>query len=196
MALADIVKTMVVAVPESGIEIEYLSDDKDANGDEAEGSEPKKVLALAETMTPSASLLLHVDPLWIKLGSNLPVRVAWVNGNIDGFAEMAIGKDNVTNLEGNHPTRKKVGGFDLRPGAIVLDLHLDSKQVYEGSDGIFSVVLLVKTNGRVDKEKEDDTDNIFSVGSMVLIIRQGNGNKSSVLHDPGERIPHETEELG
>lgn len=131
----------------------------------------------------------------LALGERFTSKGGLVDGNVDGLDETAVGRDDVTDLESNHITGDEVSGLDLLPGAVALDTGLRSERIHKSLDRITSVPLFVETDGRVDEQQEHDTDEILPVGCHVLAVREDDGDDSGGLHDPGEGIPHETEEL-
>lgn len=132
---------------------------------------------------------------FLALGKRLAGKRRLVDGHVDSFRETAIGGNDVTNLEGHHVTRNKLGRFDLEPFAFTLDLGLGRERVHECLDGIASTAFLVEADSRVDEQQEDNTNEILPIRRHTLTVREGNGDESSTLHDPGQRVPHETQEL-
>lgn len=118
-----------------------------------------------------------------------------VDGNVDGFGKTAVGGNDVTDLEGNHITGDEVGRLDFLPLAVTLHASLGSERVHKGLDSVTGATLLVETNGGVDEEQEDDTDEILPVRCAASTVGEGDGDESGGFHDPGERVPHEGEEL-
>lgn len=118
-----------------------------------------------------------------------------VDGDIDGLSETAVGGDDVTNLEGDHITGYEDRGLDLLPLGVTPDPGLGGEGVHEGLDGVTSVAFFVETDTRVDEEQENDTDEIGPIRGHALTVGEGDGDEGSSLHNPGQGIPHEREEL-
>jgi len=85
--------------------------------------------------------------------------------------------------------------LDLLPSATSLDPGLGGQRVHQGLDGVTSVPLLDETDSRVDQQQEDDTDEILPIRRSALTVGKGDGDQSGTLHDPGQGVPHEGQEL-
>ena len=83
----------------------------------------------------------------------------------------------------------------LLTAACCAHLGLGGKVGHERSCGVTSVVLLNEGDGGVDNQKHDDTDEVLPVRRLATSVGQGNGHDGSHLHDPGQGVPHEPEEL-
>jgi hypothetical protein len=129
------------------------------------------------------------------LGEGFTSESGLIDRDVDSLSETAVGGDNITDFERDHVTGYEDGGFDFGPRSLTLALGFGCERVHEGLDGISSVAFLVETDGRVDEKQENDTDEILPVRGTVFAVGQGDGDEGSTFHDPGERIPHETEEL-
>lgn len=131
----------------------------------------------------------------LRDGERFTCKGSLVDGDVDGLGKTTVGGNDITNLERDHVTGNETGGLVLGPLAVTLDLGLGGERVHEGLDGVTGVALLVETDTRVDEEKEDDTDEILPIRSATFTIGQGDGDEGGGFHDPGERVPHEREEL-
>jgi hypothetical protein len=85
--------------------------------------------------------------------------------------------------------------LDFLPCTVTLNPGLGGQGVHQRLDGVTSVPLLNETNGRVDQEQQDDTDEILPIRGSALTVGKGDSDQSSSLHDPGEGVPHEGKEL-
>lgn len=121
---------------------------------------------------------------FLGLREGLSSESGLVDGDVDGLCETAIGGDNVTDLEGNHVTRNQVGRLDFGPVASALDFGLGGEGVHEGFDSVTGVAFFVETDGGIDEEEENDTDEIRPIGGLALTVREDDGDKSSGFHDP------------
>ena len=90
----------------------------------------------------------------------------------------------------------KISRFDLRQATIVLDIGIGCKGVHESLDHIDGIAFLVETNRWIDKQKEEDTKEVFPIWRLMFTIGEHDGHESSTFHDLGQRVPHETQELG
>jgi len=129
------------------------------------------------------------------LGERFTSKSGLVDGDVDGLGKTAVGGNNVTNFEGDHVTRDQGGGFDFAPLTSAADFSLGRERIHEGLDGVTGVALLVETDGGIDEEQEDDTDEILPIRGLALTIGEGDGDEGGSLHDPGEGIPHKGKEL-
>jgi len=133
---------------------------------------------------------------FLCLRKGLSSKSSLVDRDVDSFSETTVGGNNVTDFEGNHVTGNKISRFDLGPAAIALDFGFGSERIHEGLYCITSITLFVETDSRVDEQQQDDTDKVLPVGCTTFTVGKGDSDESSGFHDPGERIPHETQKLG
>ena len=219
----DVVKTTSVRVSEVGVENEDLEQDEDTDGDETERTDSGKdhlqvtglVVVLSDKggssteegvgtgrdddtlalslLTGRAGEALVTELL--ALGQRFTGKGGLVHGNIDSLGKTNIGGADITVLEGDNVSGNKLGGLDLLPGTVSLDPSLRGERVHESLDGVTGVPLLDETNSRVDEQKQDDTDEVLPVRGLASTVGESDGDKGSTLHDPGERVPHEREEL-
>ena len=80
---------------------------------------------------------------------------------------------------------------NLLPVSVSLHLGLGGEGLHEGLDSVSGVSLLNESNGGVDEEKEDDTDEVLPIGGKASAVGKSNGDERGSLHDPGQRVPHE-----
>jgi hypothetical protein len=85
--------------------------------------------------------------------------------------------------------------LDFLPGTSTLNPGLGGQRVHEGLDGVTSVPFLDETDSRVDQQQEDDTDEILPIRRSALSVGKGDGDQGGTLHNPGQRVPHEGQEL-
>jgi hypothetical protein len=128
-------------------------------------------------------------------GQGFTSKRGLVDRNVDSLGETAVGGNDVTNFEGDHVTGDEVGGFDFLPLTVTLDLGFGGERVHKGLDSVTSVALFVETDGRVGEEEENDTDKVGPVRRLALTVGESDSDEGGSFHDPGERIPHEREEL-
>ena len=67
----------------------------------------------------------------------------------------------------DHVTGHELSGLNLAVLVGTLDLHLGGERVHERLDDVTSVPFLVETDGRVDEQQGDDTDEILPVWGTV-----------------------------
>jgi hypothetical protein len=128
-------------------------------------------------------------------GERLASERSLVDGHVDRLGKTAVGRDDVADFERNHVTGDKLRRLDLAPCTTAPDPRLGGERVHERLDGIPGGALLVEADGRVDEEQEDDTDEVVPIWRAVLAVGECNSDQGGSLHDPRERVPHETEEL-
>ena len=85
--------------------------------------------------------------------------------------------------------------LDFLPSTSTLNPSLGGQRVHEGLDGVTSIPFLDETDSRVDQQQEDDTDEILPIRGSALSVGKGDGDQGGTLHDPGQRVPHEGQEL-
>ena len=96
--------------------------------------------------------------------------------DINSFDETTVGRADVTVFESDQVTGDELGRLDFFPGTVTLDLCLRSERVHECLDGVSGVSLLDETDGGVDQEQENDTDEILPIGGSTTTVGQGNGD--------------------
>jgi hypothetical protein len=133
--------------------------------------------------------------LLLRYREGLASKRGLIDGHIDGLSETTVGGNDITNFECDHIPGNEHCGFNLNPATVTLDLCLGSKRVHECLDGISGTTLLVKTDTRVDEQEKSDTNEILPIRRAVLSVRQDNSDERSGFHNPGKRIPHETQKL-
>ncbi len=219
----DVVDTTAVAVAEASVEDKNLENDEETDGDHAEETNAgKDLLQVTSGVIVRANkgsgtteegvgtrgdddtlgLTLLADGTGEALvtdllanGKRFTGKRGLVTRNVDGVKETAITGNNVTDLESDNITGNKVGRFDFDPLAVTLATSLGCERVHESLDGVTSVALLDETNGGVDEEEENDTDEVLPIGSLALTVGESDGDDGGTFHDPGERVPHEGKEL-
>lgn len=118
-----------------------------------------------------------------------------VHRDIDGVDQTTIRRANITVLEGNQVSGHKFGRFDFSPSTVSLNSCLGGERVHQSLDSVTGVSLLNETNGRVDEQEQDDTDEILPIRRSALTVGKSDGDKSGTFHDPRQRVPHEGQEL-
>lgn len=98
-------------------------------------------------------------------------------------------------FESDQVSRDKLRRFDLLPGTVSLHSSLRGKRVHERLDGVTSISFFDKTDCRVDKQKEDNTDKVLPIWGFTSTVGKSDGDKSGTFHDPRQRVPHEGQEL-
>lgn len=208
----DVVKTSSVLVSESGVEDEDLEQDEDTDRDQTEstdsgenhlqvtglvivgtdkggGSTEEGVGTGGDDDTLGLTLFTggtgetFITEL-LSLGKRFSGQGGLVHGNIDGVNQSTIRGTDITVLEGDQVSGNKVGRFDFSPDTVSLHSSLGGKRVHERLDGVTSVPLLNETDGRVDEQKQDDTDEILPIRRSALTIGKGDSDKGSTFHDP------------
>jgi hypothetical protein len=106
----------------------------------------------------------------LALWKGLSGKRSLIDGNIDSFGETTIGGDNVTNLERNHIPGNEACAFDFAPSTVTFYFSLGGKRVHESFYGVSGIVFLVETNGRVDKQEQDNTDEIGPVRGAAFTV--------------------------
>ena len=129
------------------------------------------------------------------MGEGLAGQRRLIDRHVDRLGETTVGGDDVSDFERNHVSGNQVCRFDFTPSSGAPDLGLGRKRVHEGLDSVSGAPFLVETNGRVGKQEQDDTNEIFPVGWASSTVRESDGDEGGSLHDPRERVPHERQEL-
>jgi len=219
----NVVETTSVRVSEVGVENENLEQNENTDGDKTEstdtGENHLQVTGLVVVLTDEGSGTTEEsvgtggddDTLTLSLftggtgetlvtellagGKGFTGKSGLVHRDIDSFGETTIGGTDITVLEGDEISWDKLGGLDLLPGTISLDLGLGGKGSHKSLDSVTSVSLLDETNGRVDEQKQDNTDEVLPIWWLTTTVGKSNGDQSGTLHDPRERVPHERKEL-
>ena len=215
----NVVESTSVVVSESGVEDEDFEDDEDTDGDETEetdlgenllemtgrivvgtnessGSTEEGVGSRGDDDTLRLSLLADggrealISDVF-RLGERFSGETSLIDGDVDGVVESAIGGDDVSNLERDDVSWDEFGGIDFGPSSISTTFRLGGERLHEGLDGVTGGSFLVESNGGVDDEEEDDTDEIRPIRRETFSVRQGDGDQSRSFHDPRERVPHE-----
>ncbi|WVZ73285.1 hypothetical protein U9M48_021611 [Paspalum notatum var. saurae] len=136
---------------------------------------------------PLARVLVH--------GQRLPRERGLVDLERVPLQQPGVGGDDVTELDADDVPGDEDGGVLLLPLAVPEDLGLGREARHEGGGGVAGVVLLDEADGGVDEEEGDDADEVLPVGRLAAAVGEHDGHDGGGLHDPGERVPHEAEEL-
>jgi len=106
-----------------------------------------------------------------------------------------VGGDDVTELDADDVTGHEDGRVLLLPLAVPEHLGLGREARHERGRRVAGVVLLDEADGGVDEEEDDDADEVLPVGRLPSAVGEHDGHDGGCLHDPGERVPHEAQEL-
>jgi len=219
----DVVETSSVRESVAGVQDEDFEEDEDTDGDQTEGTNSGEnhlqvtnlVVVLSDKGGSSTEegvgtggddktlgLTLLTGGTGEALVSELlggwkgfTSKSGLVHGDINGINKSTVGRANVTVLESNDITWNEFGGFDLFPSTVSLDSSFGGEGVHESLDSVTGVSLFDETDGRVDDQEEDDTDEVLPIRGLTTTVGESDGDESSTLHDPRQRVPHEGQEL-
>jgi hypothetical protein len=146
-----------------------------------------ELLALGKRLSSKSGLVHPEDQP--KPDLNLNLR------DINRLDQSTIGRTDITVLEGNQISGNEFGRFNLLPSTVTLDSGLGGQRLHQSLDGVTGVPLFDETNGRVDEQKQDNTDEILPIRGFTTSVGEGDRDDGGTFHDPRKRVPHEGKEL-
>ena len=108
---------------------------------------------------------------FLALRKRLARKGSLVDRDVDGFCQTTVGGNDVTDLERDHITRNEVCRFDFGPSAVTLNFGFWSEGVHKGLDSITSVTFFIETDGGVNEQQKDDTNEVFPVRGLIVAVR-------------------------